>query len=149
MWRVFHHALAKLNWEKLPERSVFRRYIGPPLRKSFAEILQADDDRLIESAVAAYRERFDEIGIYENAVYPDVPAGLAQLKDEGHRLWIVTSKAEVSARRIIEHFNLAPFFNRVYGSELDGKNSDKIDLIAHVLEREKLTPSRVYMIGDR
>jgi phosphoglycolate phosphatase len=32
---------------------------------------------------------------------------------------------------------------------LDGKNSEKTDLIAHVIEREKLTPSQVYMIGDR
>jgi phosphoglycolate phosphatase len=40
-------------------------------------------------------------------------------------------------------------FHRVYGSDLAGKNADKADLIAHVIERERLTPSQVYMIGDR
>jgi phosphoglycolate phosphatase len=73
----FNYALAKLGRKKLPERSALRRYIGPPLRQSFAEILETDDKRLIEAAVAAYRERFDEVGVYENALYPDVPAGLA------------------------------------------------------------------------
>jgi phosphoglycolate phosphatase len=103
----------------------------------------------IVAAVAAYRERFAETGIYENEAYPDVPAVLAALKHDGQRLWVVTSKAEAFARRIVEHFNLAPFFQRVYGPNLHGKNSKKRDLIASVLQREGLTPSRVYMIVDR
>jgi phosphoglycolate phosphatase len=135
----FYYALAKLGCEKLPQRSALRRYIGPPLRQSFAEILETNDERLIESAVAAYREGFAEVAIYENEVYPDVPAGLTRLKDDGHRLWVVTLKAQVFARRIIEHFNLAGFFQQVYGPELDGRNSEKSDLIAHVIERETHT----------
>jgi len=133
----------------LPQRELLRRYIGPPLRQSFAEILGTEEDALIERAVAAYRERFTEAGIYENRIYPDISEGLQSLKDRGHRLWVASAKPEVFARRIIEHFSLAPLFQRVYGSEPAGRNSDKAALIAHVIERERLAPSQVYMIGDR
>jgi hypothetical protein len=34
-------------------------------------------------------------------------------------------------------------FHRVYGSDLAGKNSDKADLIARIIERESLAPSQV------
>jgi phosphoglycolate phosphatase len=93
------HALARLGWEKSPERRALRRYIGPPLRQSFAEILGTNEGTIIERAVAAYRERFAETGIYENDVYPDVAGGLVRLKGDGHRLWVATSKPEIFARR--------------------------------------------------
>ena len=122
----FHYALTKLGWKKLPDRSELRRYIGPPLRQCFVEILETDDETVIESGVAVYRERFAAVRIYENAVYSDVPAVLAQLKDDGHRLWVATSKAEVFARRIVEHFNLAPYFERVYVPDSDGRTPKNV-----------------------
>jgi phosphoglycolate phosphatase len=104
---------------------------------------------VVEAAVVHYRERFSTVGLYENAVYPDVPPGLAALREAGHRLWVVTSKPGVYARLIIEHFGLTALFQDVYGSELSGENADKADLIAHVLAAERLVPRGVRMIGDR
>jgi phosphoglycolate phosphatase len=37
----------------------------------------------------------------------------------------------------------------VYGAELDGRNSAKGDLIAHILVTERIDPTRTVMIGDR
>ena len=61
----------------------------------------------------------------------------------------MTSKAHVYARRIVDHFGLAPLFDAVYGSELDGTRGDKGELIAHALAEERLPAARVVMIGDR
>jgi phosphoglycolate phosphatase len=88
-------------------------------------------------------------GMYEKDVYPDIPDGLAALRARGARLWVATSKPEVFARRILEHFELACLFQNIYGSELNGERADKGALIAHILERERLDPSEVWMIGDR
>ncbi|MEO6599247.1 MAG: HAD hydrolase-like protein [Polyangiaceae bacterium] len=61
---------------------------------------------------------------------------------------MATSKPQVFARRILDHFELSRYFKCVYGSELSGERSNKGDLIAHVLTQEGLT-NDAWMIGDR
>jgi phosphoglycolate phosphatase len=146
--RCIAHALNSLD-RPSPPTDLLRRYIGPPLRGTFAELLGTEDERTINAALAYYRERFVAVGMYENELYPEVPAGLATLRARGHRLWVATSKPAVYARSILEHFNLSFFFQEIYGSELSGERADKGALIAHIIERERLDPSDVCMIGDR
>jgi phosphoglycolate phosphatase len=55
----------------------------------------------------------------------------------------------VFAERIVEHFGLKEYFCAIYGSELDGTRSDKVDLVAHVLKAESLSPPSTAMVGDR
>jgi phosphoglycolate phosphatase len=148
IFRCIQYALSKLGRTPRPETEL-RRFIGPPLRQSFATLLETDDRELIELAVNHYRERFSETGIYENRLYDDVPGGLADLRDDGHRLWVVTSKPSVYARRIIDYFSLGNWFEAVYGSELSGENSQKIDLIGFVLDKEAIRSDLAVMIGDR
>ena len=56
----------------------------------------------------------------------------------GHTLHVATSKAEIYAKRIIEHFGLDRYFASVNGSELDGTRANKAELIAHILKRENI-----------
>lgn len=142
------HALRTLGRDVPPAASL-RHYIGPPLRASFAAMLRSDEAPLLDAALALYRERFAATGLYENQVYPFVPDGLATLRAARHRLWVATSKPTVYARRIVDHFGLAPFFEGVYGSELTGERADKRDLVRHVVAMEGLTPGQTWMIGDR
>jgi len=142
------HALRQLGREP-PERSELTRYIGPPLRATFAELLVTDDQSLVHQAMVWYRERFEAVGMFENEVYPDVPTGLEALVAKGHRLFVATSKPRVFAERIIDHFGLSAYFVAVYGSELDGRNSSKVDLIQCLLKNECLDLADTWMIGDR
>ncbi len=97
--------------------------IGPPLRASFVRILGAEDDA--DRAVSLYRERFSDIGLYENAVYDGIAEVLTALGESGRRLFVATSKPHVFAERIVEHFGLRRHFEHVFGSELDGTRVDK------------------------
>ena len=146
--RCIQHALVRLG-RTAPELESLRRCVGPPLRDSFAELLETADEELLDRAIGLYRERFQPVGMFENGVYPDVPAGLETLRGWGHRLWVVTSKPRVFAEEIVRHFGLIEYFARVHGSELTGENSDKGDLIRHVLAEEKIRPEEVWMVGDR
>ena len=147
--RCIAHALESVGRQS-PPIDLLRRYIGPPsIRGTFAELLETEDECAIDTALACYRDRFVKVGMYENQVYADVPSGLEALRERGHRLWVATSKPEVYARRILEHFGLSSLFHNVYGSELSGERSDKGVLIAHILERERMDPAEVWMIGDR
>jgi phosphoglycolate phosphatase len=123
--------------------------IGPPTQVAFAQVLGTTDRAAIDRAVEAYRERFATVGMFENSVYPGVADGLGALRARGFDLWVVTSKPQVYARTIVEHFGLRGFFREVYGPDLSGARSEKGELIAYVLGVEGLRPGDTWMIGDR
>lgn len=141
------HALRTIGLEVPPAHALLR-FIGPPTHESFREILGTADPELNARAIAIYREQYSKSGLFENSVYPGVAEGLALLAGAGATLYVVTSKPVMFAARIIDHFELRPFFKAVYGSELNGERSHKGDLIAHVLRTENLG-NDPWMIGDR
>ncbi|NMA47367.1 MAG: HAD hydrolase-like protein [Lentisphaerae bacterium] len=144
------YALRKMGQEHIPERHELHWCIGPALRESFRTLLgdtAGSDDA--EQAVAFYRERFADIGLFENELYAGIPEALATLQNDGRRLYLVTAKPIVYAERIIAHFALQPFFQALYGSELDGTFTDKSLLSAEVLRREGIAPDNAVFVGDR
>jgi phosphoglycolate phosphatase len=141
------HALGVMGLP-VPEEHALLRFIGPPTHDAFRELLSSSDPELNARAIGIYRERYAKLGLFENSVYPGVAEGLSALGQAGAKLYVCTSKPEVFANQIIDHFELRPYFAHVYGSELNGERSNKGDLIAHVLTLEGLT-SDAWMIGDR
>jgi phosphoglycolate phosphatase len=141
-------ALSALNYP-VPEQDDLLWCIGPPLYHSFAQLLQTSDSALVDRAIGLYRDRFSTIGLFENTLYPEIPRVLQVLRGLGYRCFVATSKPQVFARRIIEHFELTPLLDGIYGSELDGIRSDKGELIQYVLERERLVSQGCVMVGDR
>ncbi|RYD21291.1 MAG: HAD family hydrolase [Verrucomicrobiaceae bacterium] len=123
--------------------------IGPPILESFAKLVGPDSPHLFEPAVVKYREQYSAIGIFECEVFPEILETLEELQRQGHTMHVATSKAEVYAKRIITHFEMDRFFASVNGSELDGTRANKAELIAHILEQQRISRDEVVMIGDR
>ena len=146
--RSIQHALERLG-ARNRTRAELAAYIGPPLRGTFAFLLETQDPLAIERAMSLYRERFSAIGLFENEVYADVPDILARLQSMRYALYIATAKPGIYAEKILEHFSLARYFTAIYGSELDGRYDDKAELIAHILRQERLAPDTTVMVGDR
>ena len=122
--------------------------IGPPLIEAFGRLLDADHD-LAEAGVAAYRDRYGVVGLYENEVYRGIPELLDACGEAGLKLVLATSKPRVFAARILEHFDLAWRFAAIHGSELDGTRVHKTDLVPWILARESIDPATTVMVGDR
>jgi len=136
--------------QTVPDDLDLRRFIGPPLRDTFALLLGCElDSPRVASAIDAYRERFAASGMFENSVYDGIPEALDRLRTNGARLYVATSKVRIFAERIVQHFGLASRVQAVYGAELDGTLGEKPELIAHVLSVEKLNPRDTIMVGDR
>lgn len=146
--RSLEYAFRKLG-RPLPPDVPLTSLIGPPLHEALANLLGTTDRARIDEAVLAYRERYGEVGLFENSVYPGIPDALATLRDRGHELRVATSKAVVYARRVLAHFDLDRFFEGVHGAEFDGRRSNKGELIRYVLTIDGLLPDDVVMIGDR
>lgn len=84
-----------------------------------------------------------------NRMFDGIDALLADLRAAGVRLAVATSKAEPTARRIVEHFGISEHFEVIAGASVDGSRSAKADVVAHALARMQPVPGRVLMIGDR
>ncbi len=146
--RSLAYALERMGVEPpAPDDLVFA--IGPPLRGSLARLLGTDSPEAVERALAHYRDRFAQIGLFENRPYDGIVEALDSLRDAGVRLFVATSKPTVYARRIVERFGLARHFAQVHGCELDGTREDKRDLLAHLLPHHGLDRRHAVMIGDR
>jgi phosphoglycolate phosphatase len=130
-------------------KSELTRYIGPPLRWTFPRLLDTDDRELVETAINYYRQRYEDVGLFENEVYPGIPELLRRLRDDGYPLYVVTAKPRVYADRIVRHFGLDRYFTEVYGPELDGRFDEKRELVGFILHQRPLDPGCTVMIGDR
>ena len=144
--RSIQYALQRLDHPTIPTEDELTWCIGPPLRTSFVKLL---GDHAADRAVALYRERFSDVGLYENRVYDGISEVLTTLRTSGHRLFVATSKAHVFADRIIDHFGLRDHFEHVFGAELDGTRSDKSHLLEYALKQAAADPAKTLMIGDR
>ena len=123
--------------------------IGSSLWKIFEHYLGTADQHVLSGAVAQYRHIYRDGPMFEYDIYEGVVDTLAAIKADGARICIATAKAHEYAREIIEVSKLEPYIDHVYGSELDGRNVDKRDLLRHVLAEERIAPELSVMIGDR
>lgn len=129
----------------VPDRQTMRVFVGPPLHETFVKF-GVPDDRADE-AVEVYRSRYHTVGKFENTPYPGIRELLADLKDEGYRLLVATSKPEALSIEILEKFDLAQYFDRICGASMDRSRSTKEDVIAYLLQ-ENGTSKNMIMVGD-
>lgn len=122
-------------------------FIGPPLVDGFMNFYGFDREKAL-FAVEKYRERFRDIGIFENNVYDGVAEMLKTLKQAGKKIALATSKPHIFADRILEHFNLVQYFDVTVGAELDGTRNEKDAVIQAVLSQFPDTEN-IVMVGDR
>ena len=127
-----------------------RCFVGPPLKEQFMRFCGFDEEQA-EQAVAYYRERYTGVGIFENKLYPQIPELLEVLKINDKILGVASSKPEVFVKQILEYFNIAQYFQVITGSELDGRRTDKAEVIEEALHRLHMENERdkVLMVGDK
>lgn len=152
------HALEHWNI-RVKERSELYRFIGPPLLSSFEKFYGFSKEESRE-ALKIYREYFSVKGLFENDMYEGIEELLKELKARGKRVILATSKPELYARQILEHFGIDGYFDFIGGASMDEVRVAKADVIRYALESvgllkagEALLPEDVrmktVMIGDR
>lgn len=126
-------------------RDDLRVFVGPPLRETFPKFGIPEAE--VEHAIEVYRSRYNTVGIFENEPYPGVRELLQTLKERGFRLFVATSKPEVSAFRVLDRFELSQYFEEIAGATWDGSRDSKEAVIAYLLEKIGDVDQAV-MVGD-
>lgn len=148
--KCVQHALKHFEVDE-PDLDNLTRFIGPSLKYSFMTYYNFDAEQA-HGAIEKYRERFREVGMFENGVYEGIEDLLKELRSEGKKLALATSKPHEFAEKILTEYNLRQYFDVVVGSELDGRRSDKDEVITEVLHQLGLSEQdkkETVMIGDR
>jgi phosphoglycolate phosphatase len=149
--RSLRHAFVACGYDP-PTDAQVRTVIGPPFEIGLPTLGVRVDD--IERVIDAYRDRYEDVGLFENTMYPGIAEMLHDLGGAGHTLSIATAKPEPTARRIVAHFGLADHFAVQAGaSTVVGRGRrTKAEVIEYALlelglGRDDL--DRVVMVGDR
>lgn len=145
--RSLAHALDAIG-RPVDDPSSLRALIGPPLVDAFAAMGLSPSE--IDTAIAAYRDRYASVGLFENALVDGIDTLLVELHEAGARLAVATSKPEPFACTILEHFGVRDCFGVVAGATLDNRRRHKDEVVLHALEHLGLPhPSTAVMVGDR
>ncbi len=142
--RTIRHTAEQLGIPVPPEEECLR-FVGPPLLWTFMHDLGMDE-ATARRGLAVYRERYQRIGLFENAVYPGIRGLLRRLKRRGDWVAIATGKPPEPSRRIIEHFGLSRYFDRIVGPGFGTEHAEKADLIREALPEGR---DEAWMVGDR
>ncbi|MFL6816953.1 MAG: HAD hydrolase-like protein [Bradyrhizobium sp.] len=126
-----------------------KQSIGAPLEDMMQILLRSYGDDRVTEAVAAYRRHYGESGFRGSVPYLGIGKSLGEMKRTGLRIYLATSKREIFATRILDHLKFATCFDGIYGSVPSGQLDHKPELLAHILSRHNLSPSRSLMVGDR
>lgn len=129
----------------IPSQEELRVVVGPPLNASFLRF--GVEKSQVEEAIRVFRSRYTTVGKFENTPYPGIRELLEALVERGHRLYVATSKPEVMAVEILEHFDLSRYFDKICGASLDESRASKDLVIAYLLETCGKAGEMV-MVGD-
>ena len=133
---------------EMPSEATVRDWIGFGMRESLASLKGLKDPARLEAALDFYWERYREDGVFEHELYPGVFHLLHRLKRQGHRIYIVSAKPALFARRIAYQFDLNLIFDDIFGSTLKGKWQPKTEVLAGLARQGTIWPGGVF-IGDR
>lgn len=141
------YALDRMQINNYPE-DILDRFIGPPLQWGFSELFGLNEKNT-KLAVEHFREYYSQNGWHQNEPYDGISELLAELDQQGKRLYIATSKLEKYARQIVEHFEFDKYITALKGADYKGKKAEKTTIITDLMNSQGIIPSEnVVMVGD-
>lgn len=123
-------------------------FLGTSLPEIFRTMRPDVTQSEIAAGIDAFRATYDVTGIVANALYPGVLKMLEGIRTRGATTWVVTSKPEFQAVRVVKHLDLDPYVAGVIGAgtaELD----TKAELVARALAAAHVGSDEAVMVGDR
>ncbi|MGB3910555.1 MAG: HAD hydrolase-like protein [Pseudolysinimonas sp.] len=135
----------------VPSPAKLLEWVGPPIMDSFRD-LAGFDPITSARALAIYREHYVMTGVFDADLYPGLRDVLQAIHASELPLSLATSKPESTARLILDHYDLAQYFDEFTGASEDEVRSAKADVVEEALRRLRVRGAdltRPVMVGDR
>ena len=133
---------------KAPEWEELDFFIGPPLLVTFQERFnQSVTDA--EKLVKKYRERYTNIGLYESEFYDGIPQLIKDLKSQGFKLGVASSKPINYIEELLIKADLQSYFDYISAVSFNADCESKQSILERCLNELGVEPSEAIMVGDR
>lgn len=144
--------LADLSLAPIDEFGV-RGFIGKGLahlvRRTLGAVRGAEpDERTLERALKSFEHHYALLNGLRSALYPGVREGLAALRSRGARLACVTNKPARFTQPLLEHFNLARYFDAVVSGDSVARGKPDPEPLLAACSQLGVAISEAVMIGD-
>ncbi|KLO22560.1 hypothetical protein X275_05770 [Marinitoga sp. 1197] len=140
-------AFKKNNLEPL-SRDEILKLIGPTLDEIMDIIFGIEDNPLKFKIRKDFRELYAEKGVYMLNLYPYVLETLEELYNKNNNMYIITSKPEIFANKILKKFKMDKYFKKVVGVPLEGNVLPKKNRLKKLITELEISSNSSVMIGD-
>ena len=141
------YALTSYGYE-VPEEAVLNSFLGPPLHESFKRVTSCTDEMAV-TLTAKYRELYTDNAMYRLKLFDGMEDVLKELKRNGIKMAIASSKPEKFFAKLLKHLNIDMYFDVVCGASLGDIHNTKKEIIARAMNELSAEKESTVMVGDR
>jgi phosphoglycolate phosphatase len=147
LYASFRAGLAAIGCDVLTDAAL-GQFLGTPLPMVFRAVRPDVGQADIQRGMLAFRSHYEREGIYGNHLYPGVLFMLRAVRDAGLKAWVVTSKPEFQAKRVVSLLKIDRLIGGVVGAGVDELDT-KTELVARALHNTGIKADQAVMLGDR
>lgn len=104
-----------MNFEPIPDEKL-KLFVGPPPKDMYQKVYCVDEVTAAQATVF-HRQYSKEKAIFEASPYNGIVNMLTYLKKQGYKLAVATLKGQKIAETILNHYELANFFDAIVGMD--------------------------------
>ncbi|GBG94802.1 phosphoglycolate phosphatase haloacid dehalogenase hydrolase [Ligilactobacillus salitolerans] len=133
----------------VPSREMIFSDMGLPIETSFPVWAGLDSqDIFLQQMYAEFRAYYSEIEGANTRLFPGIQAALEGLKNNGHKLYVVSSKSSGPLARNLDNLGIGQYFTDLVGSDLVENFKPAPDGILQLVEKYRLNKEQAVMVGD-
>jgi phosphoglycolate phosphatase len=142
-----NHALVQLG---LPaaEREAIRRCVAYPLPEVLARLTGIEDRHIAEHFSHFFIRRADEVMASLTTLFPGITDSLGELRRQGYRLGIVSTKYRYRIETILAHHGAEGLVDVIVGGEDVREHKPAPEPLFRALSRLQITASQALYCGD-
>ena len=136
--------LGKMGFE-VPDEETCKTFVGPPLKKRFLELFDADE-KTADAVMKTFRDEYGNGDVFLADHYAGMDECLAALR-KYYALAVATYKREDHAKQLLEKFGMDQYFDVICGSDAAAAMT-KNQIVATAAERLDVPLADCVMVGD-
>ena len=146
---AFNHTL-KINMDMEITKEEFRKLAGLPLEEMFECVLPEDKKEFANEYASKYRKYYIDAGHYvdKTVLFDSVIETLENLKKQGFRMAVASSKPKRILDKMIEYFHLNDFELVLGTGESNLKNKPDPEPLNYIMNELHISKKDAVMVGD-
>lgn len=142
-----NHALVRCGFPAAEKQAICRS-IAYPLPEVLARLTGVEDPQAVAAFVQAFISRADEVMALLTTLYPSVKETIGQLRRDGYRTAIVSTKFRYRIEAILANHEAGKLFDAIVGGEDVEHHKPHPQPLIRALGRLRLDPDDALYLGD-